>query len=122
MADQYTPEEIAGIFEAYNNAIKTGTPITQDMANALKDAQKGIKGYSAAQANLFKALGKSVADISSAMYKGEQGAKGMADSIESVTTALTAFTFLLGGPLVKAVSLVVMGLFKFGKVAAEQSD
>jgi hypothetical protein len=122
MADQYTPEEITGIFEAYNTAIKSGTPVTQDMANALKDAQKGIKGYSAAQANLFKALGKSVADISSAMYKGEQGAKGMADSIESVTTALTAFTFLLGGPLVKAISLVTMGLFKFGKVAAEQSD
>jgi hypothetical protein len=122
MADQYTPEEIQGIFEAYNTAIKSGTPITQDMANAMKDAQKGIKGYAAAQANLYKALGKSVADITKAMYNGEQGAKGMADSIESVTTALTAFTFLLGGPLVKAISLVTMGLFKFGKVAAEQSD
>jgi hypothetical protein len=122
MADQYTPEEIQGIVEAYNNAIKSGTPITQDMANAMKDAQKGVKGYAAAQASLYKALGKSVADITKAMYKGEQGAAGMADSIESVTTALTAFTFLLGGPLVKAISLVTMGLFKFGKVAAEQSD
>lgn len=122
MADQYTPEEIAGIFEAYNNAIKTGTPITQEMADAMKDAQKGVKGFAAAQRQLFSALGKSVADITKAMYKGEQGAKGLADSVETVTTALTTLSFLVGGPLVKAISLVTMGLFKFGKVAAEQSD
>jgi hypothetical protein len=122
MADQYTPEEIANIFEAYNNAIKTGTPITQEMADAMKDAQKGIKGYAAAQKNLFAALGKSVADITKAMYKGEQGAAGLAGSVETVTTALTTLSFLIGGPLVKAISLVTMGLFKLGKVSAEQSD
>ena len=122
MADQYTPEEITGIFEAYNNAIKSGTPITQDMANAMKDAQKGVKGFAAAQQNLFKTLGKSVADVTKAMYNGEQGAKGMASSIESVTTALTTLSFLVGGPLIKAISLITMGLFKLGKVASEQSD
>ena len=122
MADQYTPEEIAGIFEAYNNAIKSGTPITQEMADAMKDAQKGVKGFAAAQRNLFQALGKSVADVSKAMYRGEQGAKGLADSVETVTTALTTLSFLIGGPLVKAISLVTMGLFKLGKVSAEQSD
>ena len=46
----------------------------------------------------------------------------MASSIESVTTALTALSFLVGGPLIKAISLITMGLFKFGKVASEQSD
>ena len=68
MADQYTPEEITGIFEAYNNAIKSGTPVTQEMSDALKDAAKGVKGYAAAQRNLFATLGKSVADVTRAMF------------------------------------------------------
>lgn len=119
---QMTPEEIQAIFEAYNDAIKTGAPVTQELSNAMKDAQKGIKGYAAAQANAVKALGTAVSDTVKQLYRGEQGAKGMADSVETVTTALTTLSFLVGGPLVKAISLITMGLFKFGKVAAEQSD
>jgi hypothetical protein len=119
---QMTPEEIQGIFEAYNDAIKTGAPVTKELADAMKDAQKGIKGYAAAQANAVKALGTAVSDTVKQLYRGEQGAKGMADSVETVTTALTTLSFLVGGPLIKAISLITMGLFKFGKVAAEQSD
>jgi hypothetical protein len=122
MANDYTPEEIQRIAKDMADAQKEGKAVTQEMADAFKDAQKGVKGYAAAQRNLFTTLGKSVADVTKAMYKGEQGAAGMASSVESVTTALTAFTFLLGGPVIKALSLAAMGLFKFGKVAAEQSD
>ena len=117
-----TPEEIQAIFEAYNDAIKTGAPVTKDLADSMKDAQKGVKGYAAAQANAVKALGTAVSDTVKQLYRGEQGAKGMADSVETVTTALTTLSFLVGGPLIKAISLITMGLFKFGKVAAEQSD
>jgi hypothetical protein len=67
-------------------------------------------------------LGKSATDITKALYRGEQGAKGMADAVETVTTALTTLSFLVGGPLVKAISLITMGLFKFGKIAADQGD
>ena len=119
---QMTPEEIQAIFEAYNDAIKTGAPVTKELADSMKDAQKGIRGYAAAQANAVKALGTAVSDTVKQLYRGEQGAKGMADSVETVTTALTTLSFLVGGPLVKAISLITMGLFKFGKVAAEQSD
>ena len=122
MATDYTPEEIQRIAKEMADAQKEGKAVTQEMADAFKDAQKGVKGYAAAQRNLFTTLGKSVADVTKAMYKGEQGAAGLASSVESVTTALTAFTFLLGGPVIKALSLAAMGLFKFGKVAAEQSD
>ncbi len=127
MADQYTPEEIAEIFEAYNNAIKTNTPISADLAKQMKDAAIGAKGFAQAQENLLKSLGKSVVDYTKEMYKGEQGAKAFNNSIDGITDALGALALILL-PL-KGVSLVtkgvVAGLFALGKatkLAGEQSD
>jgi hypothetical protein len=127
MAAQFTPEEIAEIFEAYNNAIKSGTPITADLAKQMKDAAAGVKGYAQAQENLFKSLGKSVADYTKEMYKGEQGAKAFNNSIDTVTTALEALMVLL--PFVRGLSVVtklatvgLYGFLKGVKLAGEQSD
>jgi len=127
MALEFTPEEIAEIFEAYNNAIKSGTPITADLAKQMKDAAAGVKGYAQAQENLFKSLGKSVADYTKEMYKGEQGAKAFNNSIDTVTTALEALMVLL--PFVRGLSVVtklatvgLYGFLKGVKLAGEQSD
>lgn len=127
MADQYTPEEIAEIFEAYNNAIKTNTPINAELAKQMKDAAVGAKGYAQAQQNLIKSLGKAAVDYTKEMYKGEQGAKAFNNSIDGVTEALGALALILL-PL-KGISLVtkaaVAGLYALGKatkLAGEQSD
>ena len=116
-----SPEEISAVFEAYNNAIKSGTPVSQDMANALKNATKGVKGYAEAQQNAMSKLGKSLGDITKAAYDGEQGLTGMASAAESAGGAaldlLSAF-----GPLGIIAGMVGKALLKFGKLAAEQSD
>ena len=122
MANDYTPEEIQRIFKEMADAQKEGKTITQDMADSFKDAQKGVKGYAAAQRNLFNQLGSSVVQITKSLYRGEQGAKNLADAIEPVTTALGALGLLVGGPLIKALSLATILIGKFGKTAAEQSD
>jgi hypothetical protein len=127
MADQYTPEEIAEIFEAYSNAVKTGTPVSKELAQAMKDAAVGAKGYAQAQDNLMKSLGKSVTEYTKAMYKGEQGAKAFNNSIDAVTDALGALLLIMlplrGISL--AAKLAVGGLLALGKatkLAGEQSD
>jgi hypothetical protein len=127
MADRYTPEEIAEIFEAYNNAIKSNTPVSADLAKQMKDAAVGAKGFAQAQENLFKSLGKSVTEYTKAMYKGEQGAKAFSNSIDVVTDALGVLALIIL-PL-RGISLVtkgvVAGLFAMGKatkMAGEQGD
>jgi hypothetical protein len=127
MADRYTPEEIAEIFEAYNNAIKSNTPVSAELAKQMKDAAVGAKGFAQAQENLFKSLGKSVTEYTKAMYKGEQGAKAFSNSIDVVTDALGALALIIL-PL-RGISLVtkavVTGLFAMGKatkMAGEQGD
>lgn len=124
---QYTPEEISEVFEAWANAVKSGTPVSEELAKQMKDASKGAKGFAQAQENLFKSLGKSVTDYTKEMYKGEQGAKAFNNSIDGITDALGALALILL-PL-KGVSLVtkavVAGLYALGKatkVAGEQSD
>jgi hypothetical protein len=124
MADQYTPEEIAEIFEAYNNAIRTGTPVTQQMADAVVDAQKAFKGYSALQRDSMKMLQKGVVDYTKAMHQGEQGMKAMGGAIDAVTGAVDLLLLLIPGSKLLKVGLMAANhaLGMFTKTAGEQSD
>jgi hypothetical protein len=90
MADQYTPEEIAEIFEAYNNAIKTGTPISADLARQMQDAAKGVKGATDALNKFGKSLGTSALDLSKSLYKGEKGLGQFGDAVEGAAGAIQA--------------------------------
>lgn len=67
-------------------------------------------------------LGQVVGKLTSQLYRGEQGAKMFGDGLEGAATAIGALTFLMGGPLVKVITVLTTGLFKLGAVAAEQSD
>ena len=40
MATEFTPEEIQRIFAEYHDAIKTGTPVTKELADRFRDAEK----------------------------------------------------------------------------------
>lgn len=72
--------------------------------------------------NSLKQLGSAVTTLTARIYKGEQGARVFSDAIGSSAEAIGTLTFLLGGPLVKALTLVTGGLIKFGQAAADQSD
>jgi hypothetical protein len=128
MATEFTPEEIQRIFAEYNDAIKTGTPITKELADRFRDAQKGVKGFSAQMEATTKALGKSTVDFTKAMYAGAQGATAMNSAVDMVTSgiqvlinlipgfrllklAATALTLAIGG-YAKAVNAQTEQLFK----------
>ena len=132
MADAYTQEEIQEIFEAYNEAIRTGTPVSKELATAMRDASIGVKGASAELVKGLTQLGRSVTDYGSAMYRGEQGMKAFNKSITDVEDAIDTFADVIIAaiafinPLAAAgiflTKTLVKGAIEYGKAAGEMSD
>lgn len=121
MAEYYTPEEIQEIFDAYNQAIAAGVPISKDFAQQLKDATLGVKNYHKTLESNLKALQKSIIDVGGSLKDGKQGAKMYTDSMDKASDALVTFGSALG-PYGKAVAYATAGLLKFGAAALKQSD
>jgi predicted chitinase len=124
MATQYTPEEIAEIFEAYNNAIKTGTPISADLAKQMQDASKGVKGASDALNKFGKSLGTSAADLGKSLYKGEKGVGQFGDAVEMAANAIQAAILAIPGIGIaaKIATVAMVALAKGVNAAAKQGD
>jgi hypothetical protein len=121
MADQYTPEEIRAIFEEYNNAIKSGSPVTAEMTARMKDATAGIKNYTAQLNASLKSLGSSVLGIAKAMKDGEQGASVYNDSINSAADAIDAFASKFGF-LGKIIGTLITAGARYAAEVNKQSD
>lgn len=68
------------------------------------------------------ALGETATKLTKRLYSGEQGAKVFAEAMDDAATTIGALTFLLGGPLIKALTVLTLGFFKLTKAASEQSD
>ncbi len=111
----------------------------QQQANAIREARRA--GASNAQAraagevslrkfnrNVDQAgrtledLGQNVIRLTGAIYKGERGMTVMAESVSDAVDSIGKVAFLMGGPYIKALTVAITTLFKFGKVAAEQGD
>jgi hypothetical protein len=124
MATEFTPEEIQRIFAEYNDAIKTGTPITKDLADRMRDAQKGVKGFSDEMRKTSQALGKSSVDFTKAMYQGAQGATAMNSAVDMVTNGLQLLINLIpGSRLLKvALTLLTVGVGAATKVINAQTE
>jgi hypothetical protein len=124
MADQYTPEEIAEIFEAYNNAIKTNTPISAEMAKQMKDATAGFKGASDALNKFGKSLGTSAVDLGKSLYKGEKGVGQFGDAVEMAANAIQAAILAIPGIGIaaKVATVAMVALAKGINAAAKQGD
>lgn len=127
MAEQMTPEEIQRIFAEYNEVLKTGGTVSTDLANRMKDASKGVKGYADAQQNLTKILTKSAVEIGKAMYEGKQGAQVFTEQISQVTDAISGLLAVVSlfVPALRLAAVVAGGLSLFGKAvnaAAKQQD
>lgn len=124
MAAQYTPEEISEIFEAFANAIKSGTPVSEELAKQMNDAAKGAKNFARAQEEFGKNLGKSALQLGNSLYKGEKGVGQFGDAIESAATALQTLILAIPGLGIAAkVATVAMGLLAKGiNMASKQGD
>jgi hypothetical protein len=133
MADQN--QQMADIMQQVNYELERYGRLTGSTADALRDAQVGVEGFSQAVRKVPIALTDSVGKMVKTMNSGERGAKvyndavsSMADAASAATTVLTAM--IPGGPIVK---MLVMGLGKLAtaaikaasevyKLAANQAD
>ena len=132
MADAYTQEEIQEISEAYHEALRTGTPVSKELATAMKDASIGVKGASAEIVKGLTQLGRSVTDYGSAMYKGEQGMKAFNKSITDVEDAVDTFANIIIAAIAVFNPLAAAGIFltktlikgglEYTKAVGEMSD
>ena len=82
MADQYTPEEIQDIFERYNDAIRRGIPISDDLARAMNDLTKGAKTFTNQLNSSISQLGTSFKTLAKDINDGSRGASGFNNSLE----------------------------------------
>ena len=121
MADQYTPEEIRAIFEEYNNAVKSGSPVTAEMTARMKDATAGIKNYTAQLNASLKSLGSSILGVVGAMKDGKQGAAAYNDSINAAANAVEAFASKFGF-LGKILGTIITAGARYAVEVNKQSD
>jgi hypothetical protein len=121
MAEMYTPEEIAQISAAYNDAVEKNIPISKELAQQMKDATLGVKNYTQQLQSSLKQLGTSVKTLGSNLAKGEKGASVYSDSLSSGADALAAYTAKFG-PAGRALGFATKAITAFGVAAMKQSD
>lgn len=121
MAEMYTPEEIQAIFREYNEAVKNGTPISKELAQSMKDAQIGVKNYTAELNSSMKKLGSSMVGLAGAIKDGAEGASTFNSGIESAADAVDKFASGFG-PIGFVIGKLVSLLGKYAVEANKQSD
>lgn len=133
MAEQN--QETIDIMQQVNYEMQRYGKLTGATADALRDAEVGVKGFSEALRSAPKSVVDAATSMGTAMYKGEKGAAAFNKSIDSMAAAAdSAITVLMamipGGILVKAVvgglGLLAKALIKTAaevdKAANEQGD
>ena len=121
MADVYTPQEIAEIFEAYNNAVKSGTPISRELAEQMADAAKGIKHWTSELRASSLGFKRSLGELTSSMLESAKGAGQYTNALSKGGDYLSTW-FGSGGPWGKAGALLVKGATMYVGAVAKQAD
>jgi hypothetical protein len=121
MADVYTPQEIAEIFEAYNNAVKSGTPISREMAEQMADAARGIKHWTSELRASSLGFRRSLGELTSSMLESAKGAGQYTDTLSKGGDYLSTW-FSGMGPWGKAGALLVKGATMYVGAVAKQAD
>lgn len=127
MAD-LDPSVVDALNRAFAESQQTLTGFNSGLVRSNKSFDKTIDSITGvadsgtqAKQSLIQMSGAAV-KLTSQIYRGEQGLKKYADAVDSAAEAIGAMTFMLGGPLVKALTVLTLGLFKLGKAATEQAD
>jgi hypothetical protein len=121
MADMYTPEEIAQIFAAYNDAIQKNIPIGKDLAQQMKDATVGVKNYSQQMQSSLKQLGTSFKNLGSNIASGSKGASVFNDVMSTGADHVYQFSRRFG-PAGKAVGQFTQVVAAFVGAVNKQAD
>jgi TP901 family phage tail tape measure protein len=110
--------DLTGNIEKMNQAMKTGTALTQEMARAMNiDIGSQLKLVRQQLHNLFEILGNSLLPIVSPIIKGISGiilgAQKLAKAFPGVTKVVLGTTMAIGGLLVTG-GMLLMGLGALG--------
>ena len=121
MAD-FTEQERADLQRQVMEEMRQYGRLHTSTADDLRDAQVGVKGFSKQVRTSAVDVTKAYSDLTKQIYSGAQGMSVFNNAVETTATAVAAFGFLMGGPIVKAVSVALVGLAKTLGLAAESSD
>jgi len=122
MADMYTPEEIAQIFEAYNDAIQKNIPIGKDLAQQMKDATLGVKNYTQQLNQSLKQLGTSFKNLGADMASGAKGSSVFNDALSSSADYLDKKFFVKLGLAGEALGLMTKAAVAYVGAVNKQAD
>jgi len=106
MAIEMTPEEIEEIFREYNEAVARGLPIEEDLAERMRDASVGLRGYTFELKQNLDRIKSSTVGLVGALKDGQTGASVYNNAIESGADAVATFLKPLG-PLGKIIGSIV---------------
>jgi len=121
MAEFTSPEEFEKYLRAMKENFEAGYISAKDYAEAQKDAQAGVKGYTANLRASMAQLGTSFKALGKDMYAGKQGAAVFNDSLDSGANAVAAYAMKFG-PAGVAVGLFTKAVAMFVGAANKQSD
>ena len=118
MADFNSPEEIQQYLEDTARAFGKNS---DEYAKALKDAQVGIRGYTANLQASMSQLGTSMKQLGAGIYKNTQGVGQFGGAIESGADAVNAYAKKFG-PAGQAVGMFTQALAKYVAASLKMSD
>jgi len=118
MADFNSPEEIQQYLEDTARAFGKNS---DEYVKALKDAQVGIRGYTAGLQASMAQLGTSMKQLGAGMYKNTQGVGQFGGAIESGADAVNSYAKKFG-PAGEAVGMFTQALAKYVAASLKMSD
>ena len=107
-------KEIQDILDDYSYHLKNKIPITDDLANAMKDAVAGVKDYTANLKASKDQLVGSLKNLGMAMVNGEQGAQVYNQTVQAGAKTFSAYA--------KKIPIVGDKLGKVAEVAADAEN
>lgn len=121
MAD-FTEQERAELTRQVMEEMRAYGQLHASTADSLRDSQVGVKGFSKQVRTSTTDVAAAYKDLAKQLYSNAQGLSVFNNAIETTATAVAAFGLLMGGPIVKAVSVALIGLAKAIGLANEQTD
>ena len=88
--------EIARIIEAATEELRLFGSVSQHSKDALRDAEVGIRGFTASQKAANSDLRKSFGGLADSFVKGEKGTAAFNGTIETATAALGLMIIAMG--------------------------
>jgi len=113
--------EIARIIEAATEELRLFGSVSQHSKDALRDAEVGIRGFTATQKAANKELGKSFGGLADGFIKGEKGTAAFNGVIETATAALGLMIIAMG-PFSIAARVAAAAVTLLGKGFAKVNE